>query len=240
MTMPTDWPELITAIEAAFLDIMRPDLLRAGVAGPYIVRASLVDVPPSVDWIGGTNPYVSATYRDVIGERWQGLGPAAILNDTSIDEGRAEFFEDRIPLAVAIAAHELFGHTYQFGFCKDLPEKDRNEVANLIKSNVQRPTEEVPPDVAEYRDSLHDWKFIRRVFHGAHRLERMGWDCPRSQVLAWEWFGYSSPESYRATLGDEFERLESLSLSQITEIAPPRKFVELYLSDLASIEEAAA
>lgn len=240
--MPNTWSELIPALEEVSGRILRPDLLGAGVVGgPYILLASEFE-DASTGWYGCTHQYLAATRRKIIGKRWRGLGPACVLNDAVMNTDRQEFsFEDGIvPLATAIVCHELFGHTPQFGYCKEPPPEDLERASIALQTSISRRDEDTPGFIRAVQNSRHDWRFIRRCLNGAHRLKQAGWPCPLSQILDCWGLGLSSIYGYGAELGDEPERMELFSLSQIEHTTPPAGFMELYAADVSRRQKSGA
>jgi hypothetical protein len=184
--------------------------------------------------------------KPAIGERWQGRGPAILLNDQSLWRlacQRAEkcltpaasarlFFAHQICPAVAL--HE-FGHVCDDGFTRPevmTPERYAAKLLPEFRSFLA--SAEVTP--LERPDLHHGATWIRCTLHLIHRavlarpFSSLGLEL-HFVTLVTEGYRLSPTWKYEAALGDEPERLAGLSFAEIVKMPPPEQFTALFSSD---------
>ena len=116
------------------------------------------------------------------------------------------------------------------------PGDESAEFAVLADAALAKFVSAPPPAAIEQPIpwQAHDAGFARLLFHVMHRLRPLvdvplpfgdEYD-PRAYALA------HREDQYRDSLGDEPERLTDVPLTQLSAIAPPERFVELWRADL--------
>jgi len=181
--------------------------------------------------------------RNAIGRRWSGRGAAFVL----------------CPSEAAIHArlsHRLGSEAIRAR--REAWKSAAHEVAHIVGRPLLPSDEVEGEEVVEFQtvvsDALasfctnppgssvdqavpwlgHDGRFIRALFHVAHRVRRAagewlphgGWFSPRL-------YGVKSRDAeYEAALGDEPERLAAVPLTELSTIPAPEQFVRLWRADL--------
>lgn len=207
----------------------------------YVVRSDDDGLPPEYRLYGchGLHaPFLDVALSGWLRDRgrWQGRGPAVLLNvealkaeavrDVGADQDLAdELLRGRV---YAVFAHEL-AHVAELGV--DLWEFTNLDAASRHAGQVVRcfAADDYAPAVEPWHG--HNAVWLRLLGHVVYRAERL-----LDQRLPTWWvcgdYGLTSFVGYRATLDDEPERMANEPLDTIRDTAPPRSFIELWRQDI--------
>lgn len=201
--------------------LIRPELEAEGRAGPYILLAG---VDPGItineDIRGLTCPSMGEIYRDSI-ERYEGPGPAMILNPN-------------VPIAeiVGTVSHEITHRLMAPTLCCDLPSQAYAVAARECIGQVE--WEDFSPEAETLEGELiaaredHSLAFIRMAIHTSCRLCEMGWPLDTFQMLSWREVTNTRSFEFFDCLRDECYDLRNEPLSAIKSIPPPLRLNSLF------------
>lgn len=229
--------ELMRALEGVLRDdaVIGRDLRANKCAGPYLLLASDLGVKCSGTVNGMTGPRLSSTFRNEIGSRWAGYGPAAVIFDEAI-LGARDCFADSIPLFTAVMAHEI-SHCLEVPGLHSAPADGENNaiIDDFCRMQVSMPLAPLRDDELARKphgfDAGHDAAFLRRVLHLADRLERLGWYCPLGGAWDSVQYGTASPWAYKSTLEDELEEFKAFPMVALDFIPAPAEFTAMWEAD---------
>ena len=236
MTTPADFRELRDRLENEFASLLAPDLKANGADRVHIVIASETDLTTCGEFAGLTSPHIHRWLRSYV-PRWNGPSPAMLIDDATIlrDCGTWWNVESRF---VAIAAHELSHIVCTPGLYArddeqpDPPDDGSQRLFSQSLANREAVHSPALSDMSPRRH--HEWPFLRACLHIRHRLELRGIECLMPMMLDSGFYALSPLASYRRSLGDEPARLESLTMTMIKHIDPPKLFSDLWIADVTN------
>jgi hypothetical protein len=218
--------------------------------------SSLVDVASGT--VGGcVEPNLDLIARESIGDRWQGRGPAIMLNDHRLWylaakaessreighlDARIKFRFEQICRAIAV--HE-FGHIAEDGFSRPevtAPERWMQKPLMQFKVFLRTTETVLPPKEKAADQKSHGAAFIRAALHVNHRaMKALDRSNPVAAMellldrdfltLDLEQYGLSACFKYARALGDEPERMEAATFAEILARPAPAAFTELFNAD---------
>ncbi len=210
--------------------------------GVRIILAS--ELPPAfrktgaIGWVGRD---LDIAVRPHIPD-WRGdRGIVIVINDELLVrwvKKECEIFPSALPGAIlrwqmgAVVSHEL-GHVVSDGLIP-VPDEPPLETPDATTSRHEKwcaidlPDVESGPRMSWFG---HDGRFVRATLHATYRLQReLDWrfspDCDSER------YGLSRAWQYGIALDDEPKRLAHLPLVDISTIAPPLAFAELWRDDM--------
>lgn len=212
-----------------------PDL--AGRNFYIILDSDLPSSAPHSDNIGGCASAALATsYRDAIGPRWKGRGPAVVVAEAAwkwagahqrprhrIEHIRRAFLE--------IAIHEA-AHVVDRGWYEDAAPTP--ETIRATREAVEETLADAPNHAPGNRPPFHghEWQWLRIVLHLIHRANAFGYECFAAGAVDSDFYGLSYINDYARALGDEPDRFAYLPFATINHTLPPPAFCELWNADV--------
>ncbi len=182
--------------------------------------------------------HLDVALRDTIGDRWEGHGPAILINDRAAWRyvkqsgrmGRA-FFHWRFEI-VATLIHELA----HIALRPNLPTELDNDPDRAVRMTQVLRSVVAEPDTPAISKPCpwagHDGQFVRVAQHIGHRLRAALDFWQSTDCLHLDAYGLSAEWRYQSALGNEPERLAGVPLTELATIAPPEKFIDLWRSDV--------
>lgn len=200
---------------------IHPEMVSSDAARLYIVFASETEVHFCGNWLGATAPMMGSWLRPSLAGRWDGDGPALMLNDLLVSCRNV----------AAIAAHEvahilavdgLFRSSDPIPSATESPDQQSLRMLTSAATVLENPQE---------ANQGHDQNFVRVLLHLRHWLILRGWNVPLNSMLDWKRFTGRRGSEFLEAIGDEPERFACLSLSKVLKIEPPAKFSALWNAD---------
>ena len=223
--------ELRTELEDHCRKLLEPEIAIGRFGGPYCVGINEAGLSAH-GWFGGLwSPTMADWFRPVISDRWNGQGPAFVLNEDHLIQMHGSF-EDSRTLAATISAHEM-AHVIQFPglfgrMPSDTPSRFRD--GTWFREEMARPQAESIP--TRTTTEAHGPEFVRLALHVFSRMRALlGQRLPLSRLHDWAGLDLSPGEAYRDSLGSELKRLERVPLTIINKLPMPSGFQELWTRD---------
>ncbi len=217
----------------ALKETLGPELRETGAAGCYVIYDFETDIRCDAGLGGLAARTLSVWLRSAIGDRWQGPGPACLVNTSALMG-----WQDLEREIVTVVSHEV-GHWldwYPAMFVADVTEK--------VKRENKAAAESAPENWPEYQGMPawfgHDINFIRHAHHVAYRLHQRGFQSNPETLLSYQYYGYRHWTAYHLAIADELERLRHLPLLAIQHTKPPAELSEIWNEDIATAKVAAA
>ena len=190
----------------------------------YVVAAdSLKGLPPVQCCYGWASEQLFAIRPYV---EWHGPGPLIVLDIAAIAEDAKSGMLESCCACIMCheLAHVLPAKPSQLLECS--PNRLRHEFAGLKKFSTSAP---LPPA----KDAAHDMAFLRGACHVWHRAVAAGFEPAWSKLLRWPFYSWS----YLEILQAEAKELAGKSFSEIEEIPPPQRLLDVWNSDLSRFEK---
>lgn len=189
----------------------------------------------STNCYGYTTSSLDLYLRPLLGKRWQGRGPAMVINDALI-AGDASDQQDLEIVLRSVVLHEL-AHVLDRGeLYRDRPDLDADvdkltwEFAVVVNA-VYEPSVTSTPTRVPYLG--HELGFIRMALHLGWRAEELGFEVSGYLVHGTAQYGLSHHCRYEIALGDEPERLRDLPLREIARRPAPKRLYEVWMGDVS-------
>lgn len=210
-------------------EVIRPELQRYELGGPYILLASSSGIEVPDHLFGITHPETAVTYQDRISD-FRGNGPAWVINDGAIHRfwGSVELSVEPF---VAVCAHELSHCLEVPGLCHDVQPKWWREP--VLNAEIAEPRA-ADSDIRQKR--FHQPTFIRLALHVRYRMQRRGWRIWLEDLLNWERDTTETPGAHLDALRPELETLAHVPLSEITSTPAPEAFSALFESETSEAD----
>jgi hypothetical protein len=209
----TTIPELFALLESEFERQLSPELRAAGVQRCYLVASADCGIPLHATCGGATASGACWLYQPYL-SRFDGFGPAAILatGDDSDDH----------PSLVARAVHE-YAHVIIERLYLPTPQPAKIQAHRTLH---MEDLASVDTRSAPMRLALHNSRFVRIALHLGHRLVRAGWNVPMTHLFDDDLRGGGWPFFHALNDAGEFEALDVLPLSRISDTPPPDAFLK--------------
>ena len=231
----TTFNELRTELEGHCRKLLKPEIAIGRFGGPYCVGINEAGLSAHGWFAGLWSPTMGDWFRLVISDRWNGQGPAFVLNEDHLIQMHGSF-EDSRTLAATISAHEM-AHVIQFPglfgrMSSDTPSSFRD--GSWFREEMSRPQAESIP--TRTTTEAHGPEFVRLALHVCHRMQALlGQRLPLSRLHDWAGLDLSPGEAYWDSLGGELKRFGQIPLTVIAKLPLPIGFQELWARDHESV-----
>ncbi|NLF07809.1 MAG: hypothetical protein GX594_07485 [Pirellulaceae bacterium] len=179
--------------------------------------------------------HLDLTLRECLADRWTGRGAAMLLNDRAIwrcVRGRCGRRWNLLRNELAAACVHELSHVVSRPVIQSETETNPIEARPTSEYLRQFCATPITEREARVRWAGHDAGFIRTAEHVGCRMQRQLDFRLQPPYINTEDYGLSSAWQYHAALADEPSRLADLPLTELSVIAPPAAFVELWRSDV--------
>lgn len=191
-------------------------------------------------FVGLSSPFLHRLVKDDIRGRWQGSGPAVIVDDVELCDFSPHFGDIADRLA-GVVCHE-FSHNLDSPilFAPDdyLPEDPDGRSKSFFVRSVEQPDKFYASDYAPSVRDGHGASWLRLVCHVGHRMQDAGYQIWWPMAVDHHFYQISPAVQYYRDLGDEPKHLAQVPLRELKNHPIPPKFLARWQENLTDWPDA--